>query len=64
MNFAIEDSPEQSAFRTEVQAFFAQNIPSNLEQPDVDEQHPEASSGDRDEPLALAPRQRPERRPH
>ena len=31
MNFAIEDSSEQSAFRTELREFFAQNIPSNLE---------------------------------
>src|SRR5689334_19561861 len=31
MNFAIEDSSEQSAFRAEVRQFFEQNIPSNLE---------------------------------
>jgi alkylation response protein AidB-like acyl-CoA dehydrogenase len=31
MNFAIEDSAEQSAFRTEVRTFFAKNIPPNLE---------------------------------
>ncbi len=31
MNFAIEDSPEQSAFRAEVREFFARSVPSNLE---------------------------------
>ena len=31
MNFAIEDSPGQSAFRAEVREFFARNVSSNLE---------------------------------
>ena len=31
MNFAIEDSAEQSAFRAEVREFLAQNVPPNLE---------------------------------
>ena len=31
MNFAIEDSPGQSAFRTEVREFLEKNVPSNLE---------------------------------
>jgi len=31
MNFAIEDSPEQSAFRLEVRGFLAHNVPANLE---------------------------------
>ncbi len=31
MNFAIEDSPEQSAFRAEMREFLARNVPPNLE---------------------------------
>jgi len=31
MNFAIEDSPEQSAFRAEVHAWLKTNLPKNLE---------------------------------
>ena len=31
MNFAIEDSAEQSAFRAEVRAFLDKNVPPNLE---------------------------------
>ena len=31
MNFAIEDSPEQSAFRAEVREFLARNVSPNLE---------------------------------
>ena len=30
MNFAIEDSPEQSAFRTEVRTFLRENVPEKL----------------------------------
>jgi alkylation response protein AidB-like acyl-CoA dehydrogenase len=32
MDFAIEDSPEQSAFRAEVRKFFEENIPPGMEQ--------------------------------
>ena len=31
MNFAIEDSPEQSGFRAEVREFLAHDVPKNLE---------------------------------
>jgi len=31
MNFGIEDSPEQGAFRDEVRAFLATAVPDNLE---------------------------------
>ena len=31
MNFAIEDSPEQSAFRAEVREFFSRNVSPQLE---------------------------------
>ena len=31
MNFGIEDSPEQNAFRDEVRAFLATAVPDNLE---------------------------------
>ena len=33
MDFAIEDSPEQSAFRAEVRGWLARNLPAELDHP-------------------------------